>query len=321
MRYDPPHPHDVENGSMRACIRWGVLLVVAVSVCAGTYYLMVRTQRGQTIEDYALAGADQIGSNARLRAGDFLSQMSIGSLIITTIVVTAIALLRGRPLLALAGAAIVVGGQVVAQPLKSELTRPGLLTATGAPDHNSFPSGHSAIAASIVCALLLVVPYRLRGIVGIAGVIGATAISTYTVVAKWHRFSDTVGDGLSARVGRFRSAAAVGRVLGIVLEACGAIRLQVVAPGDGNTVLRNTALAALATGAIAVFAAGVLVIYDGWNRTPLDWVSSDRFLLGSQLLAAATTVLALLAFWATLYRLDLAPRRRVALGGKAVLRV
>ena len=313
MRYDPPHPHDVENGSMRACIRWGVLLVVAVSMCAGTYYLMVRTQRGQTIEDYALAGADQIGSNARLRAGDFLSQMSIGSLIITTIVVTAIALLRGRPLLALAGAAIVVGGQVVAQPLKSELTRPGLLTATGAPDHNSFPSGHSAIAASIVCALLLVVPYRLRGIVGIAGVIGATAISTYTVVAKWHRFSDTVGANMVA--------VAVACVVLIVFTACGAIRLQVVAPGDGNTVLRNTALAALATGAIAVFAAGVLVIYDGWNRTPLDWVSSDRFLLGSQLLAAATTVLALLAFWATLYRLDLAPRRRVALGGKAVLRV
>ena len=58
----------------------------------------------------------------------------------------------------------------------------------------------------------------------------------------------------------------------------------------GSTALRNAAVVALAAGAMTVSAAGVMVIADGWNRTPLDWASSDRFLLGSQLLAAATTV-------------------------------
>ena len=313
MRYDPRTIDTVTDGSVRAAVRWAILLVVAAAACAGTYYLMVRTERGQTIEDYALAGSDQIGSNARLRAGDFLSQMSTTSLVVTTIVIFAIGLARGRLLLALAGVAIVIGGQVVAQPLKSELIRPDLLGATGAPDHNSFPSGHSAIAASIVCALLVVVPYRLRGIVGVIGVAGATAISTYTVVAKWHRLSDTVG----------ANAVAVGVacLVMLVCSACGAIRLQVVAPGSGGTVLRNAAVVVLTGGAMAVSAGAVLVIADGWNRVPLDWVSSDRFLLGSQLLAASATVLCLLAFWATLYRLDLAPRRRVSVGGSTVLRV
>ena len=313
MHHDHRNADYPVNGSVRAVVRWVLLLVVAAAVCAATYYLMVRTERGQIIEDYALSGADQIGNNAQLRASDFLSQITTGSLIITTIVVAAIGLVRGRPLLALAGVVVVIGGQIVAQPLKEELTRPFLLTATGAPGHNSFPSGHSAIAASIVCALLVVVPFRLRGIVGVLGVVAATAISTYTVVAKWHRLSDTVG----------ANAVAVGVacLVMIMFTACGAIRLRVVADEIGSTALRNAAVVALAAGAMTVSAAGVMVIADGWNRTPLDWASSDRFLLGSQLLAAATTVLMLLAFWATLYRLDLAPRQRASVGGRTVVRV
>lgn len=311
MRHDPRTTDHVVDGSVRALTRWALLLIVAAAVCAGTYYLMVRGERGQTVEDYALAGADQIGSNAELRASDFLSQTTLGWLV-ATLIVAAIALIRGRPLLALAGATIVIGGQIVAQPLKAGLTRPDLLGATGAPDHNSFPSGHSAIAASIVCALLVVVPFRLRGIVGVAGVAGATAISAYTVVAKWHRLSDTVG----------ANAVAVGVacLVLIVFTACGAIRLRVV-PDSANTVLRTAAVVTLGGGAVAVSAAGALVIADGWNRVPLDWVSSDRFLLGSQLLAASVTVLMLLAFWATLYRLDLPPRQRVSVAGRAVVRV
>ena len=90
---DAPRPPERRPPGRRVGARrraLGATPIVAAAVCAATYYLMVRTERGQIIEDYALSGADQIGNNAQLRASDFLSQITTGSLIITTIVVAAI---------------------------------------------------------------------------------------------------------------------------------------------------------------------------------------------------------------------------------------
>lgn len=288
------------DGSSRAIGRWLALLLFATLVGAATYLLAVHTIEGQTIENAALRGSDQIGADATLRADGILSQMTVGSLVIITVAIGLIGVLRGRVVLGVAGVAIVLGGQVITQVLKLVLPRPEFASSSGSPLHNSFPSGHSAIATSIVCALILVVPFGIRGVIGIAGIIAATAVNAYTVIAKWHRLSDTIGGNAAA----LTAASAVC----VPLVAGGMMRMRIV--DGGRHQLRTLAVVVLAAVAGLVTAVGVRVMWQAWQRPEIDYVAADRFLLGSQLLAGAATVIAVLLFWWTLYRLDVAPRLR-----------
>ena len=72
---------------------------------------------------------------------------------------------------------------------------------------------------AVMCALVLVMPYRLRGVVVLLGSLWAASVGLATVTASWHRPSDTIGADLIvvcyvcvavavlARWGRVREAA------------------------------------------------------------------------------------------------------------------
>jgi membrane-associated phospholipid phosphatase len=174
--------------------RWGVAALVSVVVLVLTYVLAVWTVGGQSLENAALRGADQVATEELAAAGEALGAITVVSLGVAIAVVALIALVRRRVDLAVAGVGLVVLGQVITQGLKRfVLPRPPLVDVVGDYAHNSFPSGHTTIAMTVLFAILIVVPYRWRGLSLLFVLPWAIGIGAYTVTAKWHRFSDTLG--------------------------------------------------------------------------------------------------------------------------------
>jgi PAP2 superfamily len=101
-----------------------------------------------------------------------------------------VAVIRGRPRLALAAAAVVGGANVATQLLKKALPRPDLLGGDALGLGNTLPSGHATVAMSIALAAVLVVPRRARGAVAAAGALYAAVVGVATLTAGWHRPSD-----------------------------------------------------------------------------------------------------------------------------------
>jgi len=96
---------------------------------------------------------------------------------------------RRRIDLAVAAAVMVIGANLTTRLLKTWLPRPEL---DGFPAPNSFPSGHTAAAASVAFALVLVLPWAIRGMVALIGATYVAVIAVATVWAEWHRPSDTI---------------------------------------------------------------------------------------------------------------------------------
>jgi membrane-associated phospholipid phosphatase len=170
---------------------------VAAAGFVAVYVLFVRTVAGQRWENAVLAGRSS-ASGDELRTADMrLDQITVSTLGAAVLLVLAIGFLRHRPLLGLGAAAVVGGSLVLAEVLKRDLlTRPDLV---GAPDdiaHNSFPSGHTTIAVSLMVALIMVMPYGVRTWTALAVAAWGVAIAGYTVTAGWHRPSDTIGAAL-----------------------------------------------------------------------------------------------------------------------------
>ncbi len=80
--------------------------------------------------------------------------------------------------------ALVLGAQGLTELLKTTLTRPG--------GDNSLPSGHVTLVASLVVALLMVLPPLLRVPVVLLGVPGVALAGLATMLVGWHRPSDVI---------------------------------------------------------------------------------------------------------------------------------
>lgn len=275
--------------------RWLLGAVISIVVLIGTYLLAVWTPTGQALENAALRGADQVNSQDVADANDALHAITVFSLGLAVVVVVAIALVRRRLDLAVAGAGVIVLGQVLTQGLKRfVLPRPELVEVTGNYTQNSFPSGHTTIAMTVLFALLIVVPYRWRGVMMFFVWPWAVGIGAYTITAKWHRFSDTIGAMAVAlicaclaswwlarrgRVAQHTGQSYPGRVGLVVLIAL--------------TAVTTVALGGLLWG--VGFAQGV-----DFTQPDLDW--DYNAYLGANTLAAGFAGMATLAFWTLWHR-------------------
>lgn len=126
--------------------------------------------------------------------------------------VVVIALLRGRPWVALAAAAILLGANVTTQLLKE-------LTAAPRPDSlfggweqlppSSWPSGHTTAAMSLVLASILAVPARLRPAVAALGAAFAVGVGYSLLATGRHYPSDVLGGLLVAAAWALLAVAAL----------------------------------------------------------------------------------------------------------------
>jgi membrane-associated phospholipid phosphatase len=261
-------------------LAYGAACVVGLVLC---YLVAVRAGWGQHLDDDALLGRSlnprvQQSSSRLLRSIDVTSLAVLGGAIVF------IALARARVWLAVSVAALILGATVTTEALKRILARPELAY----PDRlakPSFPSGHTTVAASLVVALLIVVPSRWRGLVAVAGTAYAVVVGAATVTAGWHRPSDVIGGflvtvawasgicallvaerGAGSRAGR-REARRSGR-LAVPLLVVGAVMLAVVGFAFAGTIaaiedrhLQTVPFGAAYAGSVAsILAAGSVLV-------------------------------------------------------------
>ncbi len=194
MRGGSPAPGG-KSALWRAGAAAAVSLVAAISLWLA-YRTMVGTPLGQHIDDAVLRRASRTPASATAQLTDALGRVSLASLVLAVIAITAVAAMRRRVDLAVAALVLVAGANMTTQALKRGLDRPDLGWGT----LNSFPSGHVTVVASVAVAALMVSPLWLRGLLVLPAVaaVGLTAVAT--VVAGWHRPSDVVGAVLVAVV-------------------------------------------------------------------------------------------------------------------------
>lgn len=187
--------------------RWLAIAAAASGVAVLVYVLAVWTATGQALENAALRGADQVDAAESGRAWQALDEITVYSLAAVVVVIALVGVLRRRWDLAVTAVGVVVVGQVLVQGLKRfVLVRPPLVEVTGDYTHNSLPSGHTAIAMTVLFAAVIVVPYRWRGLVLLPVLPWAVGIGQYTLTAKWHRLSDTLAaDGIALAVAALAS--------------------------------------------------------------------------------------------------------------------
>lgn len=177
-------------------IRWlRPLMLSAASGFAviGVWWAFICTREGQALDTLGFSGA-HIGSwLVSDRANTMLSKVSVGGVVVIMAVVALTAMLRRRWLLALESVVVVGGANLSTQVLKYHLLhRPALLD-WGSLTNNSYPSGHTTVAASGVVAAVLVAPKRLRSAVAVVGTLLMLAFGWGTLAAHWHRPSDVIG--------------------------------------------------------------------------------------------------------------------------------
>jgi membrane-associated phospholipid phosphatase len=270
-------------------------LVVAVLAAAGAvlvYKLFVLTSLGQAVDNAALLSRVH---HPRVDPvlGRALNGTTLASVVLACLVAAAIGLLRKRVDLAVGAAFMVLGANGSVELLKDHLTRPDL---DHFPAPNSFPSGHTAAAASVVYALVLVLPRAVRGMVALVGFVYVTVIAIATVWAQWHRPSDTIAAMLIVLA--WGSVAVFGIRVG---------RLRHPEPGERPARSLWPLLAAFAVTATAGVL-GLLAVAFSERYDPGLVSGRIAFLAGAAAMAAAAA--GAFAFWV---RLTSGPRRRESL--------
>lgn len=173
-----------------------VTVAVSAALLAVCYLVAVRTGVGQRFENAVWLGAGQTATQRPAQAVGALNLIGTWSGTAAVALVFAIGLLRRQVVLAFAAVALIGASIGTTEVLKSVLLRPNLVPGWGASAGNSFPSGHTTIAMAVMFALVLVAPYRLRGLIAFCAAAPATEIGALTIVARWHRPSDTLGADL-----------------------------------------------------------------------------------------------------------------------------
>lgn len=235
-----------------------VLALVQTAVLLVVWRFAVHTRTGQWLDTVALTG-NRIGQDRIDGPVDsLLNAMSVVSLLVATAVIGFIALIRGRKALAVTATLLIAGANVSTQLLKHYLVRPDFgIDPERAAAGNSLPSGHTAVAASVAVALILVLPRKLRVLGAFLGAGYAAAAGVATLSAGWHRPSDAVAAFLI--VGGW---AAVG---GLVLLFFQRERAE-ISPGDAHRLAAG--LLGL-TGVLALAACGLALTWlTAYSGTP-----------------------------------------------------
>jgi membrane-associated phospholipid phosphatase len=258
---------------------------------AAVYLLAVWTAPGQRFEDAVLRAADLVtGSAEQTRALNTLDAITVPSVVAAVVLVLLISLLRRRPFLGWLSVGMIAAAVVTTEVFQHFLERPVLLAHGDRREDQSFPSGHAAVAMSLMCAVVLVVPYRFRGLVLFLTSLWAASVGVATVTANWHRPSDTIGAGLIV-IGYASAAVAV-------LARSGKVRQTALGTPVGRALrgLLAGAYAAVAALAFAVAAAVVGVVLNASDRgdTGTAMLLAGRSLALSGSAAVAVALLTLL---------------------------
>lgn len=173
-----------------------VLSGLLALACAATVVLLARiavgTASGQRLDQLTLSGAQLDTGMLSQMAGLAAGTVSLPVVLAALACVAVIAVLRRRADLLVPLAVLVGGANLSTQVIKHvvvtrEVLGPGIDVTP-----NSFPSGHTTLAASTAIALVLVAG-RARGPVAVLGALWTAGAGIGTLALGWHRASDVAG--------------------------------------------------------------------------------------------------------------------------------
>jgi membrane-associated phospholipid phosphatase len=259
------------------------------------YLLAVWTPAGQRFEDAVLRAAELAGGGT---AAGALDTFTVPALVAATAAVLAVGLVRRRPLLGYLAAGVIVASVLTTELLQHSVLRPILIEHGRRRDDQSFPSGHAAVAMAVMCALVLVAPYRFRGAAVLFTSVGAAGVGLATVTASWHRPSDTIGSDLI-----------------VVIYACVAVavlarlgRVGAAAPGTTTgRAARNLLVVGYAVVGSVAFGVAAVVARTIPGDLDVSEFVGPSVLTGGRAAALSGTAGVALALLALLRRVDLNP--------------
>lgn len=300
---DAPLPEEPQRVKARGGILRALVALLASAACVvGIVYLArlaVGTPAGQRLDQLILTGAQgdtgQVTEWAELAVTTVSVPVVAGVLALAAVMV----LLRGKPGLLIPLVVLVAGANITTQVVKHLVVDREALTSGVEVTPNSFPSGHTALAAAAAVALVLASGH-LRWLLAPLGAVWTAAAGVGTVVVGWHRPSDVVGsilivaawtflvlavDNIHSRIRRGRGEVPSGwgrRRRGIPMTG-EAPRTSLI-DGGMATLLIITGLAALALTAVT----------GSTLSLPLDLESSEQqraaYLATSALIAGGTAI-------------------------------
>jgi membrane-associated phospholipid phosphatase len=175
----------------RASLGYLAGAALLTAVFAGLYLFFVRSYAGQAADQLAYDGAEfgrRSLSGFTGRVLDSVPGIAVASGVVLTAVIALVRRNWRTLLVALgAGAAATASTQLLKHGL---LTRPDLLVEGYA--GNSFPSGHTTVAAASALVVFLVSSPRMRPAVVLWGTAFAVLAGVATLANQWHRPSDVI---------------------------------------------------------------------------------------------------------------------------------
>jgi membrane-associated phospholipid phosphatase len=173
-------------------------LVFTAGVC---WLLTFVVPFGNGWDQGALQGFDNLrGARVDHASQTLASLADPAPYIVIGLILVAIALLRGRPRLALVVAFVLSGSSVTTQILKPLLAAHRFAPFLGGAQiaNGSWPSGHSTAAMALaLCAVFVATP-RMRPFVAAGGAAFALAVSFSILILGWHYPSDVFAGHLVA---------------------------------------------------------------------------------------------------------------------------
>ncbi|WP_436529996.1 phosphatase PAP2 family protein [Actinoplanes sp. HUAS TT8] len=260
-------------------------LVIALLAIGGSflvYRVFIRTGLGQTVDSAALNGGDIRHPQVSEVLSRTLNATQFVVLGIVCLIAVIVGILRKRLDLSIGVVLLVVSANLAVQQLKAHLDRPDL---DGAGMPNSFPSGHTAAAASVAFVLVMAFPRALRGAMGLLGAAYVAVVAVATVWAEWHRPSDTIAALLIVlacgslimwvirlrRAGGERASKTPARVATLPLALVGIICTAACLFGLASVAMSERVMPDLVSGRFA-FLTGVAAIMAATAGTFYFWV-------------------------------------------------
>ncbi|GAA2708526.1 MULTISPECIES: phosphatase PAP2 family protein [Actinoplanes] len=275
------------SGSSTTPSRWHAIspLLVALLAAGGAalmYEVFIRTGLGQTVDTNAMRGGDVHHEQFTEVLSRTLNATQLVVLGVVCLIAVIVGALRRRFDLAIGVVLLVISANIAVQQLKSHLGRPDL---DGSGMSNSFPSGHTAAAASVAFILIMAFPRALRGAMGLLGATYVTIVAVATVWAEWHRPSDTIAALLIVlacgsliiwvirlrRFGNPRASFTPARVATLPLTLVGAISTAAALFGLATLAVSERVMPDLVSGRFA-FLTGVAGIVAAVAGTFYFWV-------------------------------------------------
>jgi membrane-associated phospholipid phosphatase len=155
------------------------------------YLFFVRTHEGQLIDQLSYDGADYGWRTVTPDTRRLLDALPVISGVAGLILTVVIALTRRSPVTMVIALGAAGAAAATTQILKYGILSRPFLGVEGYAD-NSFPSGHTTVAAASALAVFLVCPPRARPAVAAWGTAFTVLAGVSTLANQWHRPSDVI---------------------------------------------------------------------------------------------------------------------------------